>query len=237
MTTLSEAAKHLAQAKSKPGESNPDGAIETATEPGRRRLSVGYSRFVSIMKFALPATALALIVLIFLWPQIRMVDTRFNIGFARLKATKSEDPSMVNARYVGTDKNNQPFSITADLAKDLLSGSAAIELEMPKADLALKNGTWLALTANSGVYNQKKKQLDLQGAVNLFHDSGYEFKTSKLSIDLDAGRAQSDQKVRGQGPFGQLQAEGFHLVNGGKSIFFTGKAKLIISPKAAGSTK
>ena len=60
MTTLSEAAKHLAQAKSKPGESNPDGAIETATEPGRRRLSVGYSRFVSIMKFALPATALAL---------------------------------------------------------------------------------------------------------------------------------------------------------------------------------
>jgi lipopolysaccharide export system protein LptC len=189
------------------------------------------------MKFALPATALALVALIFLWPQIDMMDTRFSIGFARLKATESEDPSMVNARYVGTDKNNQPFSITADLAKDLLRGSSSIELEMPKADLALKNGTWIALTANSGVYDQRKKLLDLEGAVNLFHDSGYEFKTDKLRIDLEAGRAVSKRKVHGQGPFGHLQAEGLHLRNGGKSIFFTGKAKLVIRPKAAGSGK
>ncbi len=232
MTTLSQAAERLAADKS-----NPVITRVTGNSPADRRRSAAYSRFVSIMKFALPATALALVALIFLWPQIQMVDTRFSIGFARLKATESEDPSMVNARYVGTDKNNQPFSITADLAKDLLRGSAAIELEMPKADLALKNGTWIALTANSGVYDQRKKRLDLEGAVNLFHDSGYEFKTEKLRIDLEAGRAVSEKRVQGQGPFGQLQAEGFHLRNSGKSIFFTGKSKLIIRPNAAGSVK
>ena len=108
---------------------------------------------------------------------------------------------------------------------------------MPKADLAMKNGTWIALTANSGVYNQREKLLYLEGAVNLFHDSGYEFKTEKLRVDLDAGRAVSNQRVDGQGPFGQLQAEGFYFESGGKSIFFTGKSKLIIRPSPAGSVK
>lgn len=232
MTALSQAAERLAARAT---------AALTAgvmkDRPVGQRHSLGYSRFVSIMKFALPATALGLVALIFLWPQIQVGNTRFSIGFARLKATESEDPSMVNARYVGTDKNNRPFSITADLARDMLRGSTAIELEMPKADLAMKNGTWIALTANSGVYDQQKKLLYLEGAVNLFHDSGYEFKTEKLRIDLDRGRAVSNQKVTGQGPFGQLQAEGFYFGNDDQSIFFTGRSKLIIHPSAAEGVK
>ncbi len=231
MTALSQAAERLA------ARANSAIAAEVKDPPTGRRRSLGYSRFVSIMKFALPAIALGLVALIFLWPRIHMGNSRFSIGFARLKATESEDPSMVNARYVGTDKNNRTFSITADLAKDILHGSAAIELEMPKADLAMKNGTWIVLTANSGVYDQGKKLLYLEGAVNLFHDSGYEFKTEKMRIDLGAGRAVSDQRVSGQGPFGQLQAEGFHFENGGESIFFTGKSKLIIHPNAEGGGK
>lgn len=187
-----------------------------------------YSRFVQMMKVLLPAMAALLVVLILVWPYLRSEDLRFRLSFAALTANETEDPSMVNPRYLGIDGDNQAFSITADLARRPVEGSSAVELEMPKADITLNDGTWLVVTAHNGVYKQIKKTLELTGAVNLFHDSGYEFKTSKVSIDLETGLAQGDAAVRGQGPFGDLSGEGFRLIDKGKTIVFTGKSKLVI---------
>ncbi len=198
----------------------------------RPRQNKWYSRFVQMMKFLLPAVALLLIGLVLVWPHLRSDDLRFRLSFAALTADETEDPSMVNPRYLGIDKENQAFSITADLARKLASGTANVELEMPKADIVLDDGTWLVLTAENGVFKRLKKTLDLTGAVNLFHDSGYEFRTSKASIDLEQGTAESTTAVRGQGPFGDLRAEGFRLIDKGKTILFTGKAKLKIYPGA-----
>ena len=90
----------------------------------------------------------------------------------------------------------------------------------------------MVLTANTGIYNQSGKTLSLDGSVNLFHDSGYEFNTTSADIDLNGGIAKSKVRVTGQGPFGQLVAEGFRIENKGKSIYFTGKSKLVLHPKA-----
>jgi lipopolysaccharide export system protein LptC len=176
--------------------------------------------------------ALALVAAIMIWPQLQITDTSFSIALSNAKLSTKEGLSMVNARFVGVDLEKQPFSITADIAKNLLKDREQIELEMPKADITVSDGSWLVLTANSGVYNQKRKFLNLEGAVNLFHDSGYEFKTKKASIDLNQGIAISNEPVKGQGPFGQLQAEGFRIENKGNKIFFSGKSKLIFFPTA-----
>jgi len=196
-----------------------------------------YSRFVQMMKFLLPTLAAMLIVLILVWPYLRTEDLRFRISFAAATADRTEDPSMVNPRYLGIDKDNQAYSITADLARKLLSGGASVELEMPKADITLEDGTWLVLTAENGVFQRNRKVLDLKGAVNLFHDSGYEFRTATATIDLDKGIADGTAAVHGQGPFGDLKAEGFRLVDKGKTIVFTGKSKLVIYPGAGKGLK
>lgn len=195
----------------------------------RRRIA-GYSRFVSTMKFLLPTLAAALIALIAAWPHLQTQDNRFRVGFSALKAREATDPAMINARYIGTDENNLPFSVTADIARNLVENAEAIELEMPKADITLEDGSWLVLTAESGVYTRAKRHLDLAGAVNLFHDSGYEISTEKAHIDLAQGTANSAQPVRGHGPFGDLRAQGFSLDQKGKVIHFTGKAKLVLYP-------
>ncbi len=200
----------------------------TMSDRQRPRGIKWYSRFVQMMKILLPTVAALLIVLILVWPYLRSEDLRFRLSFAALTANETEDPSMVNPRYLGIDGENQAFSITADLARRLDEGSPAVELEMPKADITLDDGTWLVVTANSGVYKQIKKSLDLTGAVNLFHDSGYEFKTSKVRINLETGVAEGDAAVRGQGPFGELRGEGFRFIDKGKTIVFTGKSKLVI---------
>ena len=202
----------------------------------RRRIA-GYSRFVSLMKVLLPAVAAALIVLVGAWPHLQTKDDRFRIGFSALKIRDAEDPAMINARYMGTDKNALPFSITADLAKNLVKGTAMVELEMPKADMTLDDGTWLVLTAETGVYSRETRTLELAGAVNLFHDSGYEIRTAKARIDFVQGAATGTDPVRGHGPFGELVSEGFDLKNKGEIILFTGKSKLVLFPGFDGNDK
>ena len=197
-----------------------------------RRHAAWYSRFVKAMKIVLPTIALLLIALIVAWPHIDVPSSRFRIGFAGLTVKEADDPSMVNPRYLGSDDDDQPYSITAEIARRLAGNADVIELDSPKADLLANDGTWLVLTANRGIYGREKEALDLIGNVVLYHDSGYEFLTEKAKIDLDKSSAEGDEPVRGQGPFGNLQAEGFRLVDKGATIFFKGKSKLVIYPGA-----
>lgn len=204
-----------------------------------RRLAPGYSRFVGMMKVLLPVGAVILVALVIAWPYLQPTDGRFRIGFSSLVATQAERPNIVNPRLLGTDEKDQPFSITADLAKDFYlrqdfwgKTSTPVELEMPKADITLKDGSWLVLTANTGLLTPKTKMLELSGAVNLFHDSGYELRTAHAMIDLEKGSAVSDRPVDGQGPFGNINAEGLRLTDKGKDIVFTGKARLVLYPDA-----
>lgn len=218
-------------------------SIRQSAHPGlgsdraRPRQIKWYSRFVQMMKFILPAVALALVILIIAWPYLQSNDLNFRLNFAALNASQSEDPSMVNPRFLGIDKDNQAYSITADLARKLTGKEADVELEMPKADIALEDGTWLVMTAENGIFKRLKNTLDLTGAVNLFHDSGFEFSTAKAQIDLESGTATGNVAVRGQGPFGDIYAEGFRLTEKGKTILFTGKAKLIIYRNAGRAKK
>jgi len=190
-----------------------------------------------MMKFLLPIAALILIGLVVMWPHLGTDDLRFKIGFAAIKAGGIKEPSMVNPRFVGTDSENKPYSITADLARSLGSVTSSIELEMPKADITLDDGTWLVLMAQSGTFTHAKHSLELEGAVNLFHDSGYEFRTEKATINMTEGVASGNLPIEGQGAFGLLNAEGFKLVDKGKTIYFTGKSKLVIHPGAGKTIK
>lgn len=192
-----------------------------------------HTGFVRSLRVFLPVIAILLLAAIVIWPQMQSDDLRFRIGFAAITSNLDGEPNLLNPRYVGTDDKNRPFAITADIAKHLTGSDvpeerAEIGLEMPKADITMDDGTWLVLTADTGVYARGNEILDLEGSVNLFHDTGYEFRTEEATVDLNRGLASGDVPVEGQGPFGTLKAEGFRLIDRGQRIVFTGKSKLVL---------
>lgn len=191
-----------------------------------------YTRFVGMMKMVLPAVAALVLGLVLIWPQIVDKNERFRVSFSNINTKDVDTLSMVNARYFGTDKENQPFSVTADTANEASKGAKAVELEAPKADIMTKDGQWLVLSAENGLYSQPSSTLDLLGNVNLFHDKGYEIHTLSAQADLKQGSASGDDKVQGQGPFGALTSDGFRLYDKGARIVFTGRTHLVLDPKA-----
>ena len=216
----------------------PRRAADGAEWAAARRLSSSYSRFVGTMKLLLPFVALVLIGLVLVWPHLNPSEQRFRVGFSSLAATEAMDLEMINPRVIGFDTQDQPFSLTADLAKnitpsaDFWETADPVEFEMPKADMILEDDTWVVLTADFGVLLPPERTLELAGEVNLYHDSGYEFETSRAMIDLANSMASGDEIVDGHGPFGHITAEGFRLENRGKRIHFTGKASLTLYPGA-----
>jgi lipopolysaccharide export system protein LptC len=191
-----------------------------------------YSNFVGAMKVMLPAIALGLILLVVAWPQFRAVEDGFRVGVANITSEDAADLRMVNARYQGVDKRGEAFTVTARSAVKHKPTSDVIELETPQADITLNRGNWVTLKAEFGAYREQDQQLDLIGSVNLYHDDGYEFRTISAHLNMTNNSAEGDDPVQGQGPFGEIASQGFRIYDKGERIIFTGKAHLLMRPRA-----
>ncbi len=186
------------------------------------------SRRVAYLKLMLPAVALLIVTLILAWPQIVRDDTRLRFGGGRISADEAETLRMTNARYVGTDSQERPYVVTATVATRESAHAPRTDLTSPKADMTTASGAWVAMTAQTGVYHNVARLLDLAGDVSVFHDGGTEFHTARAEVDLNAGAASGDDPVAGQGPTSTVTAEGFRLYDRGSVVIFTGKSHLVL---------
>ena len=193
-----------------------------------QRASRLHRYFVGLMKILLPTIATALLLIVLIWPQLDRQNKEFEIGIVKLDTSAAENLRMTNARYTGVDRSKRPFTVTAMEAEQKDPNSPIIELMQPKADIIMEDGSWIALTAEVGNYNRITQSLELLGTVNLFHDKGYEFRTSSAVLDLRAGDVIGTEPVQGQGPFGHIQAESFVIRNRGEKIGFHGETELIL---------
>ncbi len=196
----------------------------------RRKHNVFYSRFVALMKVVLPAVAVVVAALVLFWPQLNPLDNRFRLKPVQVSIDDLENLRMVSPRFVGTDAKDEPYSLTAELATQAAGGSDVTDLTKPKGDITLKDGSWIALTADQGQYNKQSKVLELQDHVNVFHDEGYELKTDRATANLDNGSVTGDAAIDGQGPDSQLHGQGFQIYDKGARIIITGKSRLVLYP-------
>ncbi|MCZ6838247.1 MAG: LPS export ABC transporter periplasmic protein LptC [Alphaproteobacteria bacterium] len=196
--------------------------------PRIQRGGFGRSRFVAAMKYILPGLAMLLLVVVIAWPEFASDDNRFRIPEA-VGPIGTSRPQVLNARVLGVDSKSRPFQITAETsALKNEGGREFYRLEQPKADIVLEDGTWVALTAVDGEYEEETKYLYLVGNVNVFHDAGHEFSTPKARFNLNDRSASGDDPVEGQGPLGTLKSEGFRIFEGGERVLFTGKSQMLV---------
>lgn len=197
----------------------------------RQRLVLfgSYSRFVGLMKIALPAIAAGLVGLIVVWPKLVTRNDLFETAFAKLNLKAVDTLTMTRPRYFGTDDKNLPFSVTADVGTQIDPQTLMVSLENPVADMTRKDGGGMVINSDLGFFRQKDGTLDLMGHVDLYQDNGYEMHTDSARIDVGPGNASGDQPTFGRGPNGTIEGEGFRLYNRGRVVLFSGKAKAVLN--------
>lgn len=182
------------------------------------------------LKIGLPLIAIGTIAYLVISSRLgrdNSIDQTVLVDIAKIDAGMTVN----NVKYDGVDSNNRPFSITAASASQPQGNDDVINLSQPQADITMAGGTWVALTATNGIYRRKDDLLDLAGNVTIFQDNGMSFKTEAATIDLKAHSAKGDRPVEGQRSDGEIASDGFEVRNDGKTVVFTGHAKLKIYAK------
>lgn len=133
--------------------------------------------------------------------------------------------------FEGMSKSNRPFSVTAFSATETAGNKDLVNLEEPQAQIELSDVTWIAVTAEHGLYDRKLDRVDLEGAVTVYHDNGMTFTTEQAAMDLKTNTASGSQPVTGKDDRRELSAEGFEMLDDGATVLFKGRSHLKILPK------
>lgn len=216
-----------------------DRYLATETGPGRR-VARWHSLRVLSLKLLLPIAALLIVAAVFAWPDISTNDKVARLTPTTITRNDVETLRMLNATFVGEDQNRKPFTVIAKSATQSEGSPNRVNLEEPKADLLLADGSWVAARADSGVFDRVERTLALTGHVRVFHDSGAEVLTSEAFIEMDDGRATGRKPVEAQSASGRITGEGFDITERGQRILVHGRSHATLypdGPKRAGSAK
>ena len=206
---------------------------QLSAAPREMRSTRGYTRFVKTLRVVLPLSAAALIVVVMTWPDMEErlpPPPKASI----VPETQMGQNELINPRFESTDKDQQPFTVTADKATQSQDNPELVNLTNPQADMKMKDGAWVAAKSKAATYEQSAEKLFLTGDVNLFHDSGYSLETQELRVDMKAQQALTDLDVSIQGPDGTLNAAGMDAQNNAEVVIFKGPAKLVLYSKDGG---
>jgi len=186
-----------------------------------------YSSFVKSLRLVLPLIALIMTVIVLTWEEAgRRVEPMKKEEL--LPQSENIQNELLKPVFNSVDKNNQPFTVTADRATQNRQDPDLIELEKPVAELQQNDGSKLNGDAASGLYQQKEQKLNLEGDVHIKHSNGYVLSTQELRVDLVTQKAYSGRDVRIEGPGGTLDATGLEGDAGLGSLIFTGPAKVVL---------
>lgn len=180
---------------------------------------------VAMAKRLLPAVALVLLTAIVVYPEFARDRTAARMAL-HANLPDPESGKLTRARYNGVDERNEPYTITADTARQV--SQDRIDLTGPIGDILSSSNHWMQAQSAQGVYLQGLGQLDLSGDVTLYRDDGTTLLTNTATLDMKNAAASSADPVHVEGPAGVLDAQGFTLTDRGEVMQFTGPGRLVI---------
>ena len=178
-----------------------------------------YTRFVLVSKWFLAILAVLMLGGLIAWPLLTNDKSGMRLSFVSSDAPqKIANPVMDAPNFVGSSKNNEQYSISGIRA--IQQSPQLVLIEKPQGQLLKVDGSLTSIRAQTALFHQDTKIVELSDDVNLFDDKGNLFTTSKATVNVNTMDADGAEPVEGTGPNGKLVATGFKIRNSGKVISF-----------------
>jgi len=205
-------------------------AADFSASPAQRiDTSMGHGRIVAFLKIALPLLAVGLVVTMVVYSILYRPDKTLAISYSDVDREQGE-VVMIAPRFVGADKNNEPFEVVASKARQDPNDSALVELDRVDAKLVLNEGAHLRLIAGRGVLDTNNQLLRLTAPIELTSSEGYSVQTDEARADLKNGTLTGQTPIDAYGPFGVIHADGFQANRDAGTIDFVGHVTIHVTP-------
>lgn len=185
-----------------------------------------HDRLVRPLKTVLPIAIGVLTALLATAPFTHTSEVSFVLDKNKVEVAR-ERMRVTEALYRGEDSNGQPFSLRAGSAVQKTSRDPIVELHELSARILLNDGP-AVLTADQGVYNMDREDVDVQGPVQFQSAGGYRLTTRDVAIDLKARRMESRSPVDGRMPVGTFSANKLKADLHNRTVTLEGRARLRI---------
>lgn len=194
---------------------------QLAARPGSRHDVV-----MTLLKWLLPALALAVLATIIIWPMTKVNEFSFLLAKDKV-GVAAERLRIDNAVYRGQTERGEAFTITAAGAVQHSSAVAIVELTGLKATLQMAEGP-AVVTAPSGRYFIETDKLEVTGPVRLDSAAGYTLDSDTVYIDLNTRQVTTRTPVTGTLPIGSFSAGRLEGDIQGRRLVMDGGAHLRI---------
>ncbi len=197
----------------------------TAGRPDSGRIfrrAMRHSRYVRVLRVAIPAALIALIVTVALaaWlDPLRILRLPGDIGGLVISGTKI---TMAQPKLSGYTRDARWYELTAAAAAQDITKPDIVELKEIRAKLEMADKSTMNLTALDGVFDRKTGVLTLGRQIVLTTSTGYEVRLSEAVVDTGSGNVVSNKPVEVKMTQGTLSANRLEVTASGDVVRFEG---------------
>jgi lipopolysaccharide export system protein LptC len=154
--------------------------------------------------------------------------------------TAPPDPDKVTATdstVNGLDKQNQPYEVTAVRGWQDVATPSLVHMETVEGKFHRPGGKTYNVTAETGAYDTKIKELDLAGHVKIVQPDRFTALMDRAHVVVEDKKLTSDTPVDVTFPTGTIKANGLEITDDGARILFLNGVKARFSqatPKGDG---
>jgi len=125
----------------------------------------------------------------------------------------NDSVKMIEPRYSGRTSDNLPYKLRADFATRERQNANEVILDAPVLTFLRAAGAEPStIKATSGTYDDINKVLNLQAAVRLQTDDGYDCKTTHARIFAREKRIVGDERIECTGAFGEVNGNTYEIL-------------------------
>ena len=207
-----------------------------ASMEARFRAAARHSRFVRVLRIAVPAVvvlSMAVIVGISVFNPFRILTKLpLDIGNVVVSGTKI---TMETPHLAGYSPDGRPYELWAKAATQDLTDPDNVELTVLRAKVMMEDRSSMTLDARNGKFNSKTQLLYLYKDIFLQTTSGYEARLTQATIDIAKGTVESDQPVDVKLLNGTLLGQRMRITDNGEVVRFEGgvSMNLVMDPPPA----
>ena len=186
-----------------------------------------YSKFIKTIKFIFLAISILMLVLIIInnrQNQIKIAGEKFSYTE---KIDGSINQVLVKPIFMGLNKKEQPFKVTASKATRFKEESNTFYLENPVGEILIDNDKYF-LSGNSGIYDKNIQELKINGDVKFNNNLDLKFSTTEVLFDFKDQILFGEKAVSGYRNNSKINSQGIKILNKENKIIFTGKTKLLL---------
>jgi len=186
-----------------------------------------YSKFIKTIKFVFLGISILMLLLIVInnrQSQIKIVGDTFSYSE---KIDGSINQVLVKPIFMGLNKKEQPFKVTASKATRFKEETDTFYLENPIGEILIDNDKYY-LSGNNGVYDKNIQELKINGDVKFNNNLDLKFSTTEVFFDFKKQILFGEKAVSGYRNNTKIDSQGIKILNKENKIIFTGKTKLLL---------